>query len=44
MGKAAAWIPFHTPKDYASQRGGHYLDAIGRLANGATLAFNGRFV
>ncbi len=37
VGKTSAWIPFHTPKDYASQRGGHFLDAAGRLARGATI-------
>ena len=34
----AAWIPFRTPEDVATQRGAHYLDAAGRLADGATLA------
>jgi putative ABC transport system permease protein len=37
VGKTSAWIPFHTPKDYASQRGAHYLDVAGRLAAGSTL-------
>ncbi len=36
IGQTSAWVPFHTPKDYASQRGGHYLDVAGRLAGGAT--------
>lgn len=38
VGKTSAWIPFRTPKDYASQRGAHYLDVAGRLATGASLA------
>ncbi len=38
VGEGAAWIPFQTPRDVASQRGGHYLDVAGRLAAGATLA------
>lgn len=33
----AAWIPFRTPDDVATQRGAHYLNAAGRLADGATL-------
>jgi putative ABC transport system permease protein len=32
----AAWIPFRTPTDVASQRGAHYLDVAGRLADRAT--------
>ncbi|HEU5217487.1 MAG TPA: ABC transporter permease, partial [Gemmatimonadales bacterium] len=38
VGRTAAWMPFRTPKDVASQRGAHYLDVAGRLAPGATLA------
>ena len=34
----AAWIPFRTPADVATQRGAHYLEAAGRLAPGVTLA------
>jgi putative ABC transport system permease protein len=34
----AAWIPFRTPADVATQRGAHYLSVVGRLADGATLA------
>ena len=35
--RADAWIPFRTPKDVATQRGGHFLSVVGRLADGATL-------
>ena len=33
----AAWIPFRTPSDVATQRGAHYVSVVGRLADGATL-------
>ena len=32
----AAWIPFRTPSDVATQRGAHYVNVVGRLADGAT--------
>ena len=35
--KVAGWIPFHTPADVATQRGAHYVNVVGRLADGATL-------
>lgn len=35
--ETAAWVPFQTPKDYATQRGAHYLDVVGRLGNSASL-------
>jgi putative ABC transport system permease protein len=38
VGTVSAWIPFQTPREYASQRGAHYLDVVGRLAPGATIA------
>ncbi|HEV8195934.1 MAG TPA: ABC transporter permease [Gemmatimonadales bacterium] len=38
IGQTSAWLPFHTPKDVATQRGAHYLDVAGRLAGGATVA------
>ena len=33
----AAWVPFRTPKDVATQRGAHYVWVAGRLADGASL-------
>lgn len=36
--EVAAWVPFRTPADVATERGAHYLNATGRLAEGATLA------
>ena len=36
IGESSVWIPFRTPADYASQRGAHYMDVVGRLAPGAT--------
>lgn len=37
IGVTAAWIPFRTPSDVATQRGAHYLWVTGRLADGVTL-------
>jgi len=37
VGAADAWAPFRMPEDVASQRGAHYLEVAGRLANDATL-------
>jgi len=33
----AAWVPFQTPTDVATQRGAHYLDVVGRLTDPVTL-------
>lgn len=33
----AAWVPFRTPGDVATQRGAHYVSVVGRLADGATV-------
>ena len=37
VGKTDVWIPFRTPKDVATQRGAHYVDVAGRLADNATI-------
>jgi putative ABC transport system permease protein len=36
-GKMAGWVPFQVPKNFAQQRGAHYLDVTGRLAGAVTL-------
>ena len=36
-GKMAGWIPFQVPKNFAQQRGAHYLYVTGRLASTITL-------
>ena len=35
--RSEAWLPFQMPPNAMSQRGAHYLNAAGRLADGATL-------
>lgn len=36
-GKMAGWFPFQVPKNFAQQRGAHYLYVTGRLAGSTTL-------